>query len=149
MTDEEYMGLCLELAHQAAAAGEVPVGAVVVREGEVIGTGYNQPIGEADPTAHAEIVAIRDAAKKMGNYRLPDAELFVTLEPCVMCAGAVIQSRLRRVTFACSDPKAGFVGSLGDVSADPRLNHRFAVRSGLRADEARALLVEFFRDRRG
>jgi len=149
MTDDEYMGLCLELARQAAAAGEVPVGAVVVRDGEVIGAGYNQPIGEADPTAHAEIVAIREAAKKAGNYRLPDAELFVTLEPCVMCAGAVIQARLRRVTFACSDPKAGFVGSIDDVSADPRLNHRFAVRSGLRADEARGLLVEFFRRRRG
>jgi tRNA(adenine34) deaminase len=147
-TDEHYMRECLREAAAAERAGEVPVGALVVRDGQVIGRGRNASIGTHDPSAHAEIVALRAAGSAVGNYRLVDAELFVTVEPCLMCVGAVIQARLRRVVFGCSDPKAGALGGLVDFSRQADLNHRFAVRAGVCEAEARALLQRFFRRRR-
>ncbi len=143
------MELCLEEAKVAAERGEVPVGAVVVREGVILARGANSPIGGADPTAHAEIVALRTATSKVGNYRLVDAELFVTVEPCLMCVGALLQARVKRVIFGCHDPKGGFVGSLGDYSSDARLNHAFDVRAGVLGESAAELLRGFFRQRRG
>ena len=142
------MKLALNLAAQAAAAGEVPVGAVVVQDGVVVGRGYNQPIGGADPSAHAEIMALRDAARTLGNYRLPGCDLYVTLEPCVMCSGAIMHARIRRVVFAAGDPKTGACGSVIDLFAEPRLNHHAAVTGGVMADEAVALLQKFFAERR-
>lgn len=146
--DTEYMRMALELAQIAADQGEVPVGAIVVWQGRVVGRGRNASIRLCDPTAHAEILALRAAGVAARNYRLPDAELFVTVEPCLMCVGAVIQARLRRVVFGCADPKAGALGSIADFSADPRLNHRFVVEPGIGAAEARVLLQRFFRERR-
>jgi tRNA(adenine34) deaminase len=146
--DEAYMRECLREAEAAGAAGEVPIGAVVVFNDEIIGRGRNAPIARADPTAHAEILALREAAARAGNYRLPDAELFVTVEPCLMCVGAILQARLRRVVFACADPKAGALGSVADFSDDPRLNHRFLVSRGVGEREASDLLRKFFRARR-
>jgi len=147
-TDEHYMRECLREAAAAERAGEVPVGAVVVRDGQVIGRGRNASIGTHDPSAHAEVVALRAAGSAAGNYRLVDAELFVTVEPCLMCVGAVIQARLRRVVFGCPDPKAGALGGLVDFSRQADLNHRFAVRAGVCEAEARELLQRFFRRRR-
>jgi tRNA(adenine34) deaminase len=146
--DEAYMRECLREAEAAAAAGEVPVGAVVVLNGEIVGRGRNAPIARSDPTAHAEVLALRDAAARAGNYRLPGAELFVTVEPCLMCVGAVLQARLRRVVFGAADPKAGALGSVADFSDDPRLNHRFLVGRGICEREASDLLRAFFRARR-
>jgi tRNA(adenine34) deaminase len=146
--DETYMQECLREAEAAAAAGEVPIGAVVVLNGEIVGRGRNSPIARSDPTAHAEILALRAAAARVGNYRLPAAELFVTVEPCLMCVGAVLQARLRRVVFACADPKAGALGSVADFSDDPRLSHRFLVARGPCEREAGELLRAFFRERR-
>jgi len=143
-----FMQLSLDQARLAGARGEVPIGAIVVRQGVVLGSAGNRPVGTVDPTAHAEIAALRAAASKTGNYRIVGADLFVTVEPCLMCVGAILQARLARVVFGCRDAKGGFVGSLGDFSADARLNHSFSVRSGVRADEARQLLREFFRARR-
>ena len=143
-----FMQLSLDQAQLAGARGEVPIGAIVVRQGVVLGSAGNRPVGTVDPTAHAEIAALRAAASKTGNYRIVGADLFVTVEPCLMCVGAILQARLARVVFGCRDAKGGFVGSLGDFSADARLNHSFSVRSGVRADEARQLLREFFRARR-
>lgn len=148
MSDEMFMQLSLDQAQLAGARGEVPIGAIVVRQGVVLGSAGNRPVGTVDPTAHAEIAALRAAASKTGNYRIVGADLFVTVEPCLMCVGAILQARLARVVFGCRDAKGGFVGSLGDFSADARLNHSFSVRSGVRADEARQLLREFFRARR-
>jgi len=139
----------LRLAAQAAAAGEVPVGAVVVHEDVIVGRGYNQPIAGNDPTAHAEVMAMREAGRVMGNYRLADCDLYVTLEPCVMCSGAIMHARIRRVVYGARDPKTGACGSAIDLFAQPQLNHHAEVSGGLLADEAVALLQDFFARRRG
>jgi len=133
----------------AEAEGEVPVGAVLVANDEIIGRGHNQPIQRHDPTGHAEILALRDAAAALKNYRLPGTTLYVTVEPCLMCMGALLHARVQRLVFGCYDPKAGAAGSLYDVSNDPRLNHRLEVTAGVREAECRALLQTFFRNRRG
>ncbi len=148
-SDEDWMRRALSLAERAAAAGEVPVGAVLVRAGELVGAGWNRPIAENDPSAHAEILALRDAGRRLGNYRLPGTCLYVTLEPCPMCAGAIIQARIERVFFAAADPKGGACGSVFDLlPADVRFNHRTACTGGLLGDECGALLRDFFRLRR-
>ena len=148
MSDATYMGEALALARQAAAAGEVPVGAVVVKDGAVIGRGHNHPVAAHDPTAHAEIVAMRDAAARLGNYRLVDCALYVTLEPCAMCAGAIINARIARVVYGADDPKAGACGSVANLFAETRLNHHATVAGGLMAEEAGKLLQDFFQARR-
>ncbi len=142
------MRRALELASCAEARGEVPVGAVLVRDGEVLGEGWNRPIGAHDPSAHAEIITLRAAAKAIGNYRLLDTTLYVTLEPCVMCAGAIMHARVARVVYAATDPKAGAAGSVFDVLGSERLNHRLQYEGGLLAEEAGAQLRAFFRARR-
>jgi len=142
------MGQALLLARTAGERGEVPVGAIVVRDGEVIGRGGNAPIFSTDPTAHAEIAALRDAARATGNYRLPGSELFVTLEPCAMCAGAIFHARIARVVFGARDPKAGACGSVLDLFAEPRINHHAVAVGGIRAEECGRLLSEFFAARR-
>ncbi|OGD17234.1 MAG: tRNA-specific adenosine deaminase [Candidatus Aminicenantes bacterium RBG_16_63_14] len=147
MDDVVYMKKALHEAAKAAAAGEVPVGAVVVRDGRVIARGSNKPVGSSDPTAHAEIVALRRAAKKAGNYRLPDCDLYVTVEPCAMCLGAIVQSRIRRLVFGALDPKAGAVSSIMNFPFD-RTNHRPEIHGGILAAEAARLLRDFFRARR-
>ena len=148
MSDATYMGEALALARQAAAAGEVPVGAVVVKDGAVIGRGHNHPVAAHDPTAHAEVVAMRDAAARLGNYRLVDCTLYVTLEPCAMCAGAIMHARLGRVVYGAADPKAGACGSVVNLFAESRLNHHATVAGGMMAEEAGKLLQEFFSMRR-
>ena len=147
MNDEKLMKAALAEAVRAAARGEVPVGAVVAREGRIIARGSNRPIGSADPTAHAEIVALRKAGKKSGNYRLPDCDLYVTVEPCAMCLGAVVQARIRRLVFGAADPKAGAVSSVMEFPF-ARLNHRPGILGGVLAGESAALLRAFFRARR-
>jgi len=142
------MQLALAQAQHAWDLGEVPVGAVVVKDGEVIAVGYNQPIGRHDPTAHAEIQALRAAANKLGNYRLPGCELYVTLEPCVMCSGAMLHARLSRVVFGASDPKTGACGSVLNLFEQPALNHQTAIEGGVLADECGAFLRQFFVERR-
>ncbi|MGE0558756.1 MAG: tRNA adenosine(34) deaminase TadA [Burkholderiales bacterium] len=149
MIDTACMQEALKLAAQAAALGEVPVGAVVVRDGAIIGRGFNQPIAATDPTAHAEIVAMRDAGKTLGNYRLADCDLYVTLEPCVMCSGAIMHARIRRVVFAARDPKTGACGSAIDLFAQAHLNHHAEVTGGLLAEQSVELLQDFFAQRRG
>lgn len=146
--DERWMRRALELAARAAQAGEVPVGALVVLDGQVVGEGGNAPIANADPTAHAEIAALRDAAARLGNYRLPGATLYVTLEPCAMCAGAMIHARVSRVVFGAPDPKTGVAGSVIDLFAEQRLNHHAKVRGGVLHAECAALLRGFFAARR-
>jgi len=150
--DEAGMRLALDQAHNALLAGEVPVGAVLVRRHDgglqVVATGYNRPVTTHDPSAHAEIVALRHAATLLGNYRLPDCELYVTLEPCAMCAMATLHARLRRVVFGARDPKTGAAGSVIDLYASERLNHRTAVRGGVLAEPCGRLLREFFAARR-
>jgi tRNA(adenine34) deaminase len=148
MADADYMRLALELADQAQAAGEVPVGAVVVRAGEIIGRGYNAPISRHDPSAHAEMLALRDAARHIGNYRLTGCELFVTLEPCLMCAGAIMHARIARLVYGAADPKTGACGSVLDAFAEPRLNHHTGVVAGVLAEECGAMLSDFFAMRR-
>ncbi len=148
MTDAEVMGLALAQAREAGEAGEVPVGAVVVRQGQVIATGRNMPVAAHDPTAHAEVVALRAAAKALGNYRLDGCELFVTLEPCAMCAGAMLHARLKRVVFGAAHPKTGAAGSVVDLFAQAQLNHQTAVQAGVLAPDCSAVLSAFFRDRR-
>ena len=147
--DASYMALALGEAKKAEAAGEVPVGAVIVADGSVIGRGYNQPISASDPTAHAEIIALREAARHLGNYRLSRVTMYCTVEPCVMCAGAMVHARIARLVFGAPDPKAGSAGSIYNVLTDPRLNHRVDVFSGVREAECSALLREFFLGRRG
>lgn len=147
--DVAMMRLAIEQACIARAAGEVPVGAVVVRDGVVIATGFNQPIGARDPTAHAEICAMRAASALLGNYRLVGCELYVTLEPCAMCAGAIMHARLRRVVYGARDPKTGAAGSVIDLFAERRLNHHAEAAGGVLADECGALLSGFFAGRRG
>ncbi|HEX8964730.1 MAG TPA: tRNA adenosine(34) deaminase TadA [Rhodocyclaceae bacterium] len=146
--DERYMEMALELARQGATLDEVPVGALVVLDGEIVGRGFNQPISRHDPTAHAEIVALRDAAARVGNYRLPGAALYVTLEPCIMCAGAIMHARIARVVFGARDPKTGAAGSVVDIFAEGRLNHHAEVTAGVRAEECGRLLSAFFAARR-
>jgi len=148
-SDEDYMNLALEEAKKAEAAGEVPVGAILVLAGSVIGRGFNQPITAHDPTAHAEIVALREAALRQGNYRLSTATMYCTVEPCVMCAGAMVHARIARLVFGTPDPKAGAAGSIYNVMTDPRLNHRVEVLSGVCEDACATLLREFFARRRG
>ena len=143
------MAEALALARDAASRGEVPVGALVVRDGEVLGRGGNAPISHADPTAHAEIAALRDAARKVGNYRLPGCDLYVTLEPCAMCAGAIFHARIARVVFGARDPKSGACGSVVDLFAEGRINHHATAIGGVRAEECGRLLSEFFASRRG
>jgi tRNA(adenine34) deaminase len=146
--DEALMRLAIDQAHNAWALGEVPVGALVVRDGQVIATGFNQPIGNSDPTAHAEIQALRAAAELLGNYRLNHCELYVTLEPCAMCAGAIQHARIKRLVFGAADPKTGACGSVVDLFAEPRLNHHAHVERGVLADDCGGLLTRFFADRR-
>ncbi len=148
MDDAAFMTLALAQARVAMTAGEVPVGAVVVRNGQVIASGSNAPIAGHDPTAHAEIRALRAAAQVLGNYRLIDCELFVTLEPCAMCVGAILQARLRRVVFGASDPKTGAAGSVIDLFVNPRLNHQTQLQGGLLESECSGLLQMFFQERR-
>lgn len=148
MDDAHFMALALAQAHVAMAAGEVPVGAVVVCDGQVIAVGSNAPMGRHDPTAHAEIVALRAAALVLGNYRLTDCELFVTLEPCAMCVGAMLHARLKRVVFGASDPKTGAAGSVLDLFSEPRLNHHTRVQGAVMAVECSALLQNFFKQKR-
>jgi tRNA(adenine34) deaminase len=148
MTDAEALALALNEARAAAAAGEVPVGAVVVQNGVVVGRGQNRVLRDVDPTAHAEIVAMREAAHTLENYRLTGCELFVTLEPCAMCAGAMIHARLDRLIYAAADPKAGAVGSVLEVLNHPLLNHKMVVSSGELAEDSAELLRSFFRERR-
>jgi tRNA(adenine34) deaminase len=147
--DEHWMRRAITLAEHAAAEGEVPVGAVLVRDDEIIGEGWNCPISTQDPTAHAEIQALRDAAHRVGNYRLPDSVLYVTLEPCVMCAGAIVHARVARVVYGATDPKAGACGSVFDLlPSDNRFNHRTGCDGGLLAEPCATLLRAFFRARR-
>ena len=146
--DELWMEEALREAARAQASGEVPIGAVVVRDDKIIGRGWNRPAFECDPTAHAEIMALREAGREIGNYRLNECELFVTLEPCAMCAGALVNARVRRVVYGASDPKAGAVGTLYNLCSDPRLNHEVEVTIGVLAEECSALLAEFFAARR-
>ncbi len=146
--DEQAMRIALDQAHNAWLVGEVPVGAVIMRAGQVIATSYNRPITEHDPTAHAEIVALRHAAQLLANYRLPECELFVTLEPCAMCAMALMHARFKRVVFGATDPKTGAAGSVVDLFAQTQLNHHTVVRGGVLADECGAVLRDFFAERR-
>jgi tRNA(adenine34) deaminase len=146
--DEKFMREALVEARRAWDAGEVPVGAVVVRDGEIIGRGFNRPITSNDPTSHAEVVALRDAATKIGNYRLVDCELYVTLEPCMMCVGAMIHARLKRVVFGAMEPKTGVVGSVLNLPAEPRLNHHAAFIGGVLAEDCGNMLKAFFAERR-
>jgi tRNA(adenine34) deaminase len=147
--DLRFMRAAIGQAAMAGAAGEVPVGAVVVVEGEIVGAGYNQPISARDPSAHAEIMALRDAARHQDNYRLPGSTLYVTLEPCAMCSGAIMHARVARVVFGARDPKTGAVGSVVNLFAEDRLNHHARVVGGVLAEECGALLSAFFAGRRG
>jgi tRNA(adenine34) deaminase len=142
------MRIALEAAAKAGGRDEVPVGAVVVVDGAIIGQGFNAPISTHDPSAHAEIAALRDAAARLGNYRLPGCDLYVTLEPCAMCAGAIMQARIRRLVFGAADPKTGACGSIVNLLAEPRLNHHTTVTGGVLAEECGALLKQFFAGRR-
>ena len=146
--DRQFMQQAIEQAKLAAAAGEVPVGAVLVHEGRVISTGFNQPIGHADPSAHAEMMALRSAAQTFSNYRLPGSTLYVTLEPCVMCAGAILHARINRVVFGATDPKTGAAGSVLDVFSEKRINHQTQVEGGVMGQECGQLLRDFFKERR-
>ena len=146
--DEAGMRLALDQAHNALLVGEVPVGAVILRDGQVLATGYNRPITTHDPTAHAEIVALRHAAQLLQNYRLPDCELYVTLEPCAMCAMALMHARFKRVVFGAFDPKTGAAGSVVDLFANRQLNHHTEIASGVLADECAQVLRDFFAERR-
>jgi tRNA(adenine34) deaminase len=145
---DEFMRAALDLAAQAAAAGEVPVGAVVVKDGRIIGRGSNRPIATSDPTAHAEIVALREAAAALGNYRLTDCELYVTLEPCVMCVGAMVHARIARIVYGASDPKTGACGSIVDLPGLATFNHHARFEGGMLAEECGGALKRFFAERR-
>ncbi len=147
-THTDYMQIALDLAHQAATNSEVPVGAVVIKNGVVIGRGSNAPIGAHDPTAHAEIIAMREAAKYLDNYRLVDCTLYVTLEPCAMCSGAILHARIARLVYGASDPKTGACGSVVNLMKEPKLNHHTEVISDVLAEECGAVLTAFFKQRR-
>ena len=146
--DLSFMREALDLASEAAATGEVPVGAVVVKDGEIIGRGYNRPITTSDPTAHAEIIALREAARSLGNYRLTGCELYVTLEPCAMCVGAMVHARLARVVYGAADPKTGACGSIVDLPGLATFNHHGRFEGGILADECSGVLKRFFAERR-
>ncbi len=146
--DDKWMQRALELARRAESEDEVPVGAVVVHDGNIIGEGWNRPIQSSDPSSHAEINALRAAALALDNYRLPGAELYVTLEPCVMCAGAMVQARISRVVYGASDPRAGAAGSVFEILPTDRLNHRVEVTAGVMANECGNILRQFFANRR-
>ncbi len=146
--DLSMMKIAMELAQEAAIAGEVPVGAIIVKDGQIIGRGSNAPIGLHDPSAHAEIQALRDAAKNIGNYRLVDCTLYVTLEPCAMCAGAIQHARISRLVYGASDAKTGACGSVVNLMAETKLNHQTEVTSGIMAEETASLLSSFFKERR-
>jgi tRNA(adenine34) deaminase len=146
--DIRFMRVALELAGQAEEAGEVPVGAVVVKNGAIIGRGYNCPISVADPTAHAEVMALRDASRHLGNYRLVDCTLYVTLEPCIMCVGAIFHARIARLVYGAGDPKTGACGSVIDLTAELRLNHHMQMTRGILAEEGSGKLKQFFEKRR-
>ena len=148
MSAERFMDAALEQARLALAAGEVPIGAVMVMGDEIVARGYNQPISSCDPTAHAEILVLREAARLVGNYRLTDADLYVTLEPCLMCVGALVHARVRSVTYGATEPKTGALVSTVRALDTPGLNHRFTVAGGVREEEARELIQEFFREKR-
>ena len=148
MDDESLMAAALEEAHRAREAGEVPIGAVVAVDGEIVGRGFNQPIASGDPTAHAEIVAIREAARRVGNYRLTGARLCVTIEPCLMCVGALVHARIGALVYGAAEPKSGAVVSTVRAGELPGLNHRIEAVSGVREDECRALMQAFFKERR-
>ena len=147
-TDQDFMARALQLARRAQDEGEVPVGAVVVHEGRVMGEGWNHPISSADATSHAEIEAIRTACRTLNNYRIPGSTIYVTLEPCVMCCGAILHARIGRVVFGAADPKTGGCGSVVNLFAEPKLNHHATVVSGVRADESASMLKSFFAGRR-
>lgn len=147
-SDINFMRSALELAGLAREAGEVPVGAVVVKDGTIIGRGYNRPISAADPTAHAEVMALRDAARHLDNYRLSDCTLYVTLEPCVMCVGAIFHARIARLVYGAADPKTGACGSVIDLPAEMRLNHHMQVTGSVLAEEGGSKLKQFFAERR-
>ena len=146
--DEHYMRRALELARQGEALGEVPVGAVIVRDGEIIGEGFNQPISSHDPTAHAEVVALRDASTRIENYRLINCTLYVTIEPCTMCAGSLIHARIKRLVFGATEPKSGVVGSNDNALLLPHFNHAIETVSGVLAQECSAAMSDFFASRR-
>jgi tRNA(adenine34) deaminase len=146
--DERWMAYALALGREAGARGEVPVGAIVVCDGAIVGRGGNAPIAGNDPTAHAEIAALREAATRLGNYRLPGCALYVTLEPCAMCAGAILHARLSRLVFGARDPKTGACGSVIDLFAERRLNHHTRVVGGIAADACGRMLTQFFAERR-
>jgi tRNA(adenine34) deaminase len=146
--DREYMNEALNLAREAWKMGEVPVGAVVVRDGQIIGRGFNHPISAHDPSGHAEIMALRDAARTVGNYRLPGCTLYVTIEPCVMCAGAIFHSRVARVVFGAPEPKTGAAGSVVDLFGEARLNHHAEITGGVLAEECGGLVSAFFAEKR-
>ncbi|WP_303906070.1 tRNA adenosine(34) deaminase TadA [Thiohalomonas denitrificans] len=146
--DIRFMAQALNLARRAGEEGEVPVGALIVRDGNVIGEGWNRPIAEHDPTGHAEIRALRDASRRVGNYRLPGTTLYVTLEPCPMCAGAMVHARIARVVFGAADPRAGAAGSVFNLLQSESLNHRSTITAGILAEESSDLLRRFFRSRR-
>jgi tRNA(adenine34) deaminase len=148
MQDQDYMRIAIALAEEAAGLGEVPVGAIVVKNGEVIGRGKNAPISLNDPTAHAEIQAMREAAQHLGNYRLVDCALYVTLEPCAMCSGAIQHARISRLVYGASDPKTGCCGSVINLMAEAKLNHHCEITSNVMAEECGALLSSFFKQRR-
>lgn len=143
--DQRFMNLALEMASQAASLGEVPVGALVVQDGEILASAHNRRELDRDPTAHAELLAIRAAAQRLGDWRLERCVVYVTLEPCAMCAGAMVLARVSRVVYGCHDPKGGFLGTLGDLSQVPGLNHRYEVLAGVESDAAAGLLRSFFR----
>lgn len=148
MSDSKYMERALELAREAQRAGEVPVGAVIVKDDAIVGEGWNRPISTNDPTAHAEIVAMRAAAQKLSTYRLLDTTLYVTLEPCPMCAGAMVHARVRRLVYAATDPRAGAAGTIFNIVQHPSLNHRVECEAGLMSEECGTLLRAFFQGRR-
>lgn len=147
-TDQKWMQYALKLATKAASLGEVPVGAVLVKNGELVSEGWNQPIAGNDPTAHAEIIAIRHAAQKMANYRLPDTTLYVTIEPCSMCAGAIVHARISRVVFGAPEPRSGAAGSVINLLQNKQFNHQVELTPGVLADECAQVLKDFFRKRR-
>jgi tRNA(adenine34) deaminase len=146
--DTHFMMLALKEAEAASAAGEVPVGAVIVWEGQVVARAHNRTIADCDPTAHAEVVALRQAARKLSNYRLPAATLYVTIEPCAMCAGAMVQARIARLVYGCDDPKGGAIVSCFEIANHPRLNHRMEITPGVLAEDCARPIQQFFEKRR-
>jgi tRNA(adenine34) deaminase len=148
MSDKDWMQRAFELAEKAKAQGEVPVGAIIVHDNKIIGEGWNQPISSNDPTAHAEIIALRDAGNNIGNYRLIDATMYVTLEPCVMCTGAIVHARLAKLVYAADDPKTGACGSVFNLLQTEELNHKVEIEKGIMEDECRSLIQTFFKDKR-